>query len=258
MSGSMVASGTATVDAPAIDAGGGAGSALLGQAAVLVWNDVDREGREQFYRWHDGEHIPERLAIPGFRRGRRFIRPGHSPEWLTMYEATDLSVLVSAQYLARLNAPTPATASALKHFRNTSRAVCRLVRSVGSSTGGHVLAMRLSVAAARGDAMCRYLSDDAFPRAMDLTGIVACHLYAADPAASYLDTAESSTRAFDVPSWVLLCESTTPMAASQAGDLIDGPEFGRLGVEVRSDAAIYALEVCRLSLAAGPAGRDPK
>lgn len=249
--GSVFESEAATLDAPATDAGSRHDSAVLGQAAVLIWNDVAREGREQFYRWHDKEHIPERLAIPGFRRGRRFIKPGHSPEWLTMYEAVDLSVLVSPQYLARLNAPTSATVEALKHFRNTSRAVCRLVRSVGSSTGGHVLAMRLSVGAEQSDPMCRYLLDDAFPRVMALTGIVCCHLYAADPAASFANTAESSTREFDVPAWVVLCESTTPNAGSKARDLIEGREFERLGVEVRSDVAVYALEICRLSSAAG-------
>ena len=255
--GSVLGSETATLGAPANHSGSGHDSALLGQAAVLVWNDVAKEGREQFYQWHDKEHIPERLAIPGFRRGRRFSRPGHSPEWLTMYEAVDLSVLVSPQYLTRLNAPTSATVSALKHFRNTSRAVCRLVRSIGSSTGGHVLAMRLSLAAAQSDAMCRYLCDEAFPRVIALTGIVACHLYAADPAASFVDTAESSTREFDVPAWALLCESTTPIAASKARDLIAGREFDRLGVEVRSDAAIYALEICRLASVAGQTGVKP-
>ena len=226
MTGSVHETETATLDAPAT-AERSCGSALLGQAAVLVWNDVAPDGREQFYRWHDKEHIPERLAISGFRRGRRFIRPGHSPEWLTMYEAVDLSVLVSPQYLTRLNAPTPATLSVLEHFRNTSRAVCRLVLAVGSSTGGHMLAMRLAVTPAQNDAMCRYLGDEAFPRVMALTGIVACHLYAADPTASYVDTLESSTREFDVPAWVLLCESTTPVAASHARHLIEGREFER-------------------------------
>jgi hypothetical protein len=227
------------------------GAALLGDAAVLIWNDVAAEGREQFYAWHDKEHLPERLAIPGFRRGRRFIRPRHSPEWLTMYEADDLSVVTSPEYMARLNAPTEATASTLRHFRNTSRAVCRIVHSVGSSTGGHVLALRLSVAPAASGAMCRYLCDEAFPRAMALTGVVACHLYAADEAASYLNTAESSTRRFDVPSWVLLCEASLAAAADKAKALIDCAEFERLGAAVRNDAAVYALEISRLSLSAG-------
>jgi len=99
--------------------------ALLGQAAVVIFNDVTREGREAFYRWHDREHIPERLAIPGFRRGRRFGRRGHSPEWLTLYEADDLAVLTSRAYIDRLNAPTAATVSTVAHFRNTSRSICR-------------------------------------------------------------------------------------------------------------------------------------
>lgn len=224
-----------------------AGGGLLGQGAVIIWNDVEQDGREQFYQWHDKEHIPERLALPGFRRGRRFIRPGHSPEWLTMYEADDLSVVSSPAYLAKLNAPTPATVSSLRYFRNTSRAVCRLVYSVGSSSGGHVLALRLSVPAGREAAMRDYFAADAFPRALDATGVLACHLFAADAPASFTNTAESSTRRFDVPSWVVLVEATTESAAAHARSMLETPELRQLDVEVREDAAVYALEICRLS-----------
>ena len=225
--------------------------ALLGHGAVLVWNDVANEGRQQFYEWHDKEHMPERLSLPGFRRGRRFAKPGHSPEWLTMYEADDLSVVTSPEYLARLNAPTPGTVDALRYFLNTSRAVCRVVHSIGSSTGGHVLAMRVSVPGDRSEAMCRYLCADAFPRVILLTGIVACHLLAADQSASFINTAESSTRQFDVPSWILLCEATNPGAAEQARALLEGPALQAFGIVVRNDAAVYALEICRLSLPVG-------
>jgi hypothetical protein len=223
------------------------GSALLGAAAVLVWNDVAEYGREQFYEWHDKEHIPERLAIPGFRRGRRYRTPAHSPEWLTMYEADDLGVVTSPEYLERLNSPTPGTTKALQYFRNTSRAVCRIVCSSGSSSGGHMLAMRLDVPGAQSDAMRAYLSTEVFPRALILNGVVACHLYAADQDASYLRTAESNTREFDVPSWVLLAEATNLHAAEHLRMLINGPELQRLGVSVRRDATIYSLEICRLA-----------
>ena len=169
-------------------------AALLGPAAVLIWNDVASEGRDAFYAWHDREHMPERLALPGFLRGRRFVKPGHSPEWLTMYEARGVDALVSPEYLARLNAPTPATTATLRYFRNTSRAVCRVVHSTGASTGGHVLAMRLSVDATRDGAMRRHLIEDAFPRALSRLGVLACHLFASDTSASHVHTAESSTR----------------------------------------------------------------
>lgn len=221
--------------------------ALLGAGAVLVWNDVAALGREQFYRWHDKEHIPERLAIPGFRRGRRYIKPGHSPEWLTLYEADDLNVLVSPEYLRRLNSPTPGTVSTLRYFANTSRAVCSIVHSVGSSNGGHVLALRLDVPTARAGAMCECLKAEVFPRMVELTGVVACHLYAADHSASHLNTAESSTRVFDVPSWVLVVEATTPKAAEQGRTLINAAGLQRFDAVVRQDAAVYALEICRLS-----------
>lgn len=221
--------------------------AWLGHAAVLIWNDVAPEGRAQFYEWHDKEHIPERIALPGFRRGRRLRKPGHSPEWLTIYEADDVSALVSPQYLARLNAPTPATAATLKYFHNTSRAVCRLVRSIGSSTGGYMLAVRLDVAAANAEAMRKYLQRDAFPRLTARRGVVAAHLLAADMSASYVSTAESSTRTFDVPGWVLLFEASTSDAASEAVAAIDQEALTRLGVRIRDHFPVYALEVSRLS-----------
>jgi hypothetical protein len=230
-----------------VDVGERGATALLGEAAVVIWNDVSREGREQFYAWHDREHIPERLSIPGFRRGRRFARASHSPEWLTIYEADNLAVLTSAAYLARLNTPTPATERVLRYFRNTSRAVCRIVHSKGSNTGGYMLAMRLSLDPAQAGALREYLTAEAFPRAMGLTGVVACHLCAADERASYADTAESSTRKFDVPSWVLLCEASFEAAAENARRLFEGPELDRLGVDVRGDSATYALEISRLS-----------
>jgi hypothetical protein len=226
---------------------GSRGSALLGAGAVLVWNDVAEDGRRQFYDWHDKEHIPERLALPGFRRGRRYARPDHSPEWFTMYEADDLGVVTSPEYLERLNAPTPATQQTLKYFRNTSRAVCRVACSMGSSSGGHMLTIRLQAPNGTGDSLCRVVADNVFPRALDLTGVVACHLYAADQSASHVDTAESRTREFNVPSWVLLAEVTTLRATEDLRRVVDGPALAGLGIRVPEDAAIYTLEICRLA-----------
>jgi hypothetical protein len=243
---------TASAADPASTAAGGAregrrDGALLGQAAVLIWNDVAPEGHADFYDWHDREHIPERLSMPGFLRGRRLRAGGHSPEWLTIYEAASLSALVSPEYLARLNAPTPATAATLKYFRNTSRAVCNVVHSVGTSTGGHIVTLRLTIEPARVREVIAHLCDDAFPRAMALTGVIACHLFAADAAASFARTAESETRTFDVPAWVVLLEATHPAAVRNAWKLVDGSALRSDGVTIRPDAGAYELQICRLA-----------
>ena len=225
----------------------GKGKSLLGTAAVLIWNDVQQQGREIFYDWHDKEHIPERLDIPGFLRGRRYRKPDYSPEWLTIYEADDLDVLISPEYLAKLNSPTPRTVNALRYFQNTSRAVCKVVHSTGASSGGHVLAMRLDVSAEQSEEMCRILFMNVFPSLESKIGIIACHLFSADQLGSYLTTAESSTREFDVPSWVLLIEATTADAGESALQLIDAANLEDLGVVVRRDFAVYSLEICRLA-----------
>jgi len=257
-----------------------AAGALLGAGAVVVWNDIKPEGREAFYAWHDKEHVVERLALPGFRRGRRYRKAGHSPEWLTLYEANDLDALQSPEYLARLNAPTPQTTATLVHFANTSRAVCRVGQSVGTSSGGYVLALRLdglssprrrepSDVAARdtgfpparerqgkdpGSRLPPGRQDDeraliasVFADAIACNGIVACHHLVTDADASYVKTAESSTRKFDVPVSVILVEATHETAAENARALFDASPWASLGLALRADAAIYALEICRLA-----------
>lgn len=251
-----------------------AAGALLGAGVVVIWNDIRTEGREAFYAWHDKEHMVERLALPGFRRGRRYRKAGHSPEWLTLYEANDLDALRSPGYLARLNAPTPQTTATLVHFANTSRAVCRVGHSVGTSSGGYVLALRLDSLSSRrkpgpsdvdangtgfppptgafGGEIPRERQEDralissVFAQAIAGNGIVACHHLVTDAGASFVKTAESSTRKFDVPESVVLVEATHEAAAERARGLFDAAPWASLGLALRADAAVYALEICRL------------
>ena len=162
-----------------------------------------------------------------------------------MYEAADLDVVTFTEYLERLNSPTPGRENA-PILSNTSRAVCQIVCSTGSSAAATAChAIGRSRRAKRSDVSASWRRCVSARHGAD--GVVACHLYAADQAASHLTTAESSSREFDVPSWVVLAEATTFHAAQQVRMLIDGPELQHLGVIVRSDAAIYSLEICRLA-----------
>ena len=54
-----------------------------------------RKDATQFYAWHLHEHMPERVGIPGFRRGRRYIAADAAthPEFFTLYEADTMRVL---------------------------------------------------------------------------------------------------------------------------------------------------------------------
>jgi hypothetical protein len=64
---------------------------------------------EEFNAWYEDEHLPERLAIPGFRSARRWVAEGRPGEgkYLATYELDSPGVLRSPEYLARFENPTP-------------------------------------------------------------------------------------------------------------------------------------------------------
>ena len=118
---------------------------LAGEAVVSIWHDISDAGRDDFYWWHLHEHMPERVGIPGFLRGRRYIADEGKPEFFTLYEALTMETLAGQDYLARLNNPTPWTNRAVKYFSNVARSVQRVRYSTGPGMGGHLLTMHFEV-----------------------------------------------------------------------------------------------------------------
>lgn len=218
--------------------------ALAGGGAICIWNDIAPEGRDEFYAWHLNEHMPERVAVPGFRRGRRYIAldAATKPEFFTLYETADPGVMTSAPYLARLNAPTPWTKKATQGFRNTSRALTRVRASFGPGSGGMLATIRLAVRPGREKALCDAIEGRLLPAAAGLPQISGAHFCATDSAASAEKTAESRGRPdiLAAPEWVVLVEgcNEAPVRAAVAtvlaglGDCADGaPDVGLYRVE---------------------------
>ena len=216
---------------------------LLGRAVVAIWNDILPEARENFLEWHDREHIPERVAIPGFLRGRRYVADYGRPEYFTLYEAADEAVLTGPDYLARLDAPTPWTREATAAFRNTSRGVCGIVRSHGLGEGGVMLTLRFDAAAGRAGDLAGHLRPalDALAGAPGVRGV---HLCVADQAASGLETAERKGREVGVPSWVVLIEGATAAAVDAACDRLLAGDLAAHGAAGPIERGLYRLEFC--------------
>ena len=195
--------------------------ALAGTGAICIWNAITPEGRDDFYEWHIHEHMPERVAIPGFLRGRRYIAitPETSPEFFTLYETTNVDVTTSAPYLERLNAPTDWTLRATSHFRDTSRALTRVVATHGPGSGG-VLATLRFLDTPEGQYALQAIEENAAAladcqrTAQKITGV---HLCVTNTGASRAKTAESRHRndILAAPIGALLIEGCT-LAAVQA------------------------------------------
>ena len=158
---------------------------MLGQAAIAIWCRIDPALRAEHDAWHSGEHLPERLAIPGFLRGRRCRAAREAAEWpyFILYEVRDASVMTSAAYLERLNNPTPWSRKLFAACR-LSRTLCRVVESRGNGVGGMVLTLpdpgEISLA-----------------EVISLRGVTAAHLLERDASLARPRTSEESLRGGD-------------------------------------------------------------
>jgi hypothetical protein len=118
--------------------------ALLGKAVLAMWWDVSAESRPELEHWHAHEHFPERLALPGFRRASRWTAVDGGEGFFVMYELEDHTVLASAPYVARLNAPSAWSTRMMPLHRGMVRSQCKVVHSHGAVTARHALTIRLS------------------------------------------------------------------------------------------------------------------
>ncbi len=104
-----------------------------GTGLMAFWARIDEGYLARFRQWHNSEHMPERVSIPGFLAGQRYLSHGTSNYFLMMYETQDPTVLGGPDYLARLNAPTPWTRESLPHFREPARNIYRRLAALGKS-----------------------------------------------------------------------------------------------------------------------------
>lgn len=158
--------------------------ALLGRALLAFSNDVATGHEDDWLEWHNREHVPERLAIPGFLRLRRYVALGSGPRLFFFYETEDAGVLQSPAYLERLGQPTPWTRECVKHVRNNTRTVCRVTRTLGRGIGGVMAVIETGPEAGREAALRDWLADTALPGVLACRAVVGAHLAEADPVAT--------------------------------------------------------------------------
>ncbi|HKC43684.1 MAG TPA: hypothetical protein VKC64_07635 [Burkholderiales bacterium] len=221
--------------------------ALAGQAVVAIWHDVRPESRTDYYEWHNREHMPERVGIPGFLRGRRYVALEGRPEFFTLYEAESLAVLTGPDYAARLNHPTPWTRRMGPQLENNARSLCSVALSLGTGQGGLLMTLRYDVAADREEEQRRFLVDR-LPALAGQPGVVGVHLCLADRAASAVQTEEKKGRPKAlVPGWVVLVEGASETAALDAAcrDALPSEAMAAAGALTPIERGLYRLQNTR-------------
>ena len=103
---------------------------MPGAAAIAMWWDIPAQARAEWEDWHTREHMPERLSIPGFLRGSRWV---FESSYFVLYEAKDLATITSGPYLERLNNPSPWSRRMMPHHKNMVRSLCLVHAGLGGA-----------------------------------------------------------------------------------------------------------------------------
>lgn len=148
------------------------------QGILAIFNDVAPGREAEFDAWFQGEHLIERLGVPGFLFGRRHQAISGSAGYSNFYLVESPSVLTSKPYLERLDNPTPMTKKIMSEvFRNMNRTLCHRTARYGAFRGAYAVTARFNEQPDVGA-----LTKQAEALARD-TNIAACEVWiAVDPA----------------------------------------------------------------------------
>ena len=95
----------------------------IGNTILVVMMEVDQGHEEEFDRWYNDEHLPERLEIPGYVSARRFkLQEGEGVlDYLCIWELEDPSPLQSELYKSQRTRPSKLRDAAAPHIRQRAR-----------------------------------------------------------------------------------------------------------------------------------------
>jgi hypothetical protein len=227
--------------------------ALLGKAAMLLSFDIVPEAIVEHDDWHTHEHFPERLSIPGFLRGTRWVAQQGQPRYFVMYEVARLDILGSAAYLERLNNPTPWTAQMMVHYRGMTRGLCKLVGSFGAGMGQAALFMRFKPGPGKEAALREWLLEEALSALPSQTGLAGAHLFEGGLAAPATNEQRIRGKDAAVDSALLVTGYSAEAVATLSQTGLGGPQLeqrGALGVRGGVYQMAYSLTERELSSSA--------
>ena len=146
---------------------------MRGSGFLAIWSDLAPEDETDWAHWMTREHSVERVRIKGFLACRIFRALGATKNrYFILYDLEKPDTVGGAEYLARLDAPTPWSQRIMPRLQNFARG------------GGRVIAT-----AGIGQELCRELAS--------MDRIAAARVMATDLVQTSIQTREKSMRSED-------------------------------------------------------------
>lgn len=110
-----------------------------GQAFLTIANGVAPARRREYEAWHSFEHVPERLTMPGFLAGKRYVAGrGAATRYLTVYDLDHAAAVETAAYRHLLAHPTPASLAMRPAMTDFLRGLYRESGKAGAGLARHL------------------------------------------------------------------------------------------------------------------------
>jgi hypothetical protein len=167
-----------------------------GTFLLAVYANIPAPIEDEFNRWYNQQHIPERLALPGFLSAARYETipfPGFAggrsveslegnPKYLALYELEDARVLESPAYLAvrQRNETDPWDQRLLSHLQVTIRAVYEQLLACGEPGDTHgpvFLSVHFDVPPDLDDEFNAWYNQDHLPNLSTVPGVQGARRY---------------------------------------------------------------------------------
>jgi hypothetical protein len=160
---------------------------MQGAGYLAIWSDLTPQDETDWAHWITREHAAERVGINGFLACRIFRALGVSVNrYLILYELEDERVVGGADYLARLNAPTPWSQRIMPQLGNFIRGGGVMAAWAGRGEGSTIAALRLEQLPEAPQRLADAL--------VALDGIAAVQVGATDQARTSVPTVEKGMR----------------------------------------------------------------
>jgi hypothetical protein len=205
---------------------------LRGKGMLVVFSDADAADESDLNEWYNREHIDERVAMPGFRRARRYVAVTGDPKYLATYECRSVADLADPNYLKALANPTPWSRRVTGRFTKFHRLTLRIRVDAAHGIGGAVTCVRLVPDPRHTRRFIDWLKRSALPAAIAEPGMVGAIAGANDLAVANAPARAQGVGFPEVAAveWVVLVEGAEPRATSAAATTHLSPhalsEFG--------------------------------
>lgn len=201
--------------------------AFAGSHWLIIWNDFGGGDDREYEAWIVREHMNDRMGVPGFLRGRRYLGTS-SPRYLNMYEVDGIGRLTEGAYLSSLNTPSPWTKKLMPQLTNFVRVVCRAIATRGDGVPGHLATFRVPTRTSADDEKPERVLEALVALPTVLGGSIGMTI----PASSTIDTAEKRLRAGERAAdaeIVIAIEAASPATLEEAMPEIEAIVTRELG-----------------------------